>query len=355
MKVVLLIEDNVEVRENTAEILELANYTVIQAENGKIGVELAQKHKPHLIICDIMMPVLDGYGVIHLLSKNPDTASIPFIYLTAKSDRGDFRKGMDMGADDYITKPFDDIELLKAIESRLKKADLLKAEYSRDESGIVKFMDEAKSLQELKKLSNNAKTKTYKKKELIFNEGHNPNYLYLLQKGKVKIFRSHEYGKELILGLCNEGDFFGYTTLLDETLYAESAVAIEESSVVLIPKEDFYALLNNNHMVMKRFVKLLSNEIIEKEEQLLKMAYSSVKKRVAETLLTLQKQYKSNANTENNISISREDLANMVGTATESLIRTLSDFKHDNLIEIKGSNITILDTKKIEDSIKKCF
>ena len=110
MKTILLIEDNKDVRENTAEILELANYKVLQAENGKIGVELAQQKIPDLIICDIMMPVLDGYGVIHLLNKSQQTAGIPFIFLTAKSERSDFRKGMEMGADDYISKPFDDID-----------------------------------------------------------------------------------------------------------------------------------------------------------------------------------------------------------------------------------------------------
>ena len=84
----------------------------------------------------------------------------------------------------------------------------------------------------------------YKKKELIYTEGNNPNYLYLLQKGKIKTFRAHEYGKELIISLLKDGDFFGYTVLLDETPYNESAEALEDSSVVLIPKEDFYALLN---------------------------------------------------------------------------------------------------------------
>ena len=135
MKTILIIEDNLDVRENTAEILELANYKVLQAENGKQGVELAQQVKPDLIICDIMMPVLDGYGVIHLLSKSSETASIPFIFLTAKSERMDFRKGMEMGADDYISKPFDDIELLKAVESRIKKNEILKAEFSKNVDG----------------------------------------------------------------------------------------------------------------------------------------------------------------------------------------------------------------------------
>src|SRR5690349_3150357 len=101
MKTILIIEDNKDVRENTAEILEMASYKVLQAENGKVGVDVAQNVKPDLIICDIMMPVLDGYGVIHLLNKNPETASIPFIFLTAKSERSDVRKGMEMGADDY--------------------------------------------------------------------------------------------------------------------------------------------------------------------------------------------------------------------------------------------------------------
>lgn len=355
MKTILLIEDNTEVRENTAEILELAGYKVLQAENGKIGSDIAIQKKPDLIICDIMMPVLDGYGVIHILSNNPETASIPFIFLTAKGERSDFRKGMELGADDYIAKPFDDVELMKAVESRLKKVELLKSEYSRDAKGIAKFMDEARTLQELKNLNNNAKVRQYKKKDIIFNEGNNPNYLYLLESGKVKIFRSHEYGKELIISLCKEGDFFGYTALLDETPYLESAEAMENSTVLQIPKEDFYALLNNNHGVMKRFVKLLSNEVLEKEEQLLKMAYSSVKRRVAEALLMLEKRYKENNTDKFTIAISREDLANIVGTATESLIRTLSDFKEEKLIEIKGSNITISDSNKLEKYIKSYF
>lgn len=121
MKTILVIDDNTDIRENTAEILTLAGYQTFTAENGKRGVEVAAREKPDLIVCDIMMPELDGYGVLHLLKNRPETEQIPFIFLTAKTERGDFRKGMEMGADDYITKPFDDIELLKAIEIRLKR------------------------------------------------------------------------------------------------------------------------------------------------------------------------------------------------------------------------------------------
>jgi CRP/FNR family transcriptional regulator, polysaccharide utilization system transcription regulator len=348
MKTILLIEDNTDVRENTAEILELANFRVLQAENGKHGVELAQEQKPDLIICDIMMPVLDGYGVIHMLGKNQETASIPFIFLTAKTERGDFRKGMEMGADDYITKPFDDIELLRAVESRLKRNEMLKAEFSKNVEGLNKFFDQVKEIDELKKLSVERRVKMFKKKEIIFNEGNNPNYLYFLSKGKVKTFKAHEYGKELITSLYKEGDFFGYLALLEDKPYSETAEVLEDAEICMVPKEDFFALIYNNMNVMKKFIKILSDNIAEKEEQLVNLAYSSVRKRVAEALLLLQNRYKDNKEGNFSISISREDLANIVGTATESLIRTLSDFKEDKMLEIKGSNITIINAEKLK-------
>ncbi|MEP7109110.1 MAG: response regulator [Ferruginibacter sp.] len=126
---ILVIEDNNDIRENTAEILELAGFKTLTAKNGRQGVEVALKERPDVVICDIMMPELDGYGVLRLLRKNPGTETVPFIFLTAKTERSDLRKGMEMGADDYITKPFDDSELLNAVEVRLKKADELGQKY----------------------------------------------------------------------------------------------------------------------------------------------------------------------------------------------------------------------------------
>ena len=125
MKTILLIEDDALVRENTAELLELANYKVLTAANGKIGVSLAKTHLPDIIICDIMMPELNGYGVLQILSKEKITQQIPFIFLSAKTEHKDIRKGMNMGADDYIIKPFDESELFSAIESRLAKVAIL--------------------------------------------------------------------------------------------------------------------------------------------------------------------------------------------------------------------------------------
>jgi CheY-like chemotaxis protein len=117
MKTILAIEDERDVRENLQEILELEGFDVLTAENGKIGLQLAIKQKPDLIICDVMMPELDGYGVISALRQNPIVIEIPFIFLSAKSTNEDREKGISLGANDYLTKPFTPKDICKAIES----------------------------------------------------------------------------------------------------------------------------------------------------------------------------------------------------------------------------------------------
>jgi CRP-like cAMP-binding protein/CheY-like chemotaxis protein len=348
MKTILLIEDNLEMRENTTEILELAGYKVTSAENGKIGVDLALKHHPDLIVCDVMMPELDGYGVLHILSKNPKSAGVPFIFLTAKAEKDDFRKGMNLGADDYITKPFNDVELLDAIEMRFKKSDALRKEFSRNIEGLNDFFNKAESFDALIKLTGDRKCKTYKKKEIIFSEGSHPGGVYFINKGKIKTFKTNEDGKEYITGLYKEGDFIGYLAVLEDSNFTESAAALEESEVCLIQRQDFLSLLYSNREVSNKFIKLLTDNLVEKEERLLSLAYNSVRKRVAEALLMLRDRYRETIQDDFSIHISREDLSNIVGTATESLIRTLSDFKEEGMIELKAGQVKILDPRKLE-------
>lgn len=347
MKKILFIEDNKDVRENTAEILELAQYHVITAANGKEGVELAQKEKPDLIICDIMMPILDGHGVLHLLSKNEETSSIPFIFLTAKAERSDFRKGMEMGADDYLTKPFDDVELLNAIESRLKKNEILKKEFTKNIEGINAFLNEAKGIDSLKKLSEERDVRIYKKKDDIYKEDSYPKGIYFINKGKIKTYQTNDMGKELITELYKEGDFFGYISLLQDEKYTGSATALEDCEIYMIPKEDFFSLIYKNAEVSRKFIELLTSNIRENEKQLVKLAYNSVRKRVAEALVKLSDKYKKEDEQKFSMNVSREDLANMVGTATETVIRTLSDFKEEKFIEVSGGTITILNYDKL--------
>ncbi|MDB9372571.1 EAL domain-containing response regulator [Nodularia sphaerocarpa] len=126
MTKILVIEDEESVRENLLDLLEAENFETLTAENGQIGISLAVSAMPDLILCDMMMPEIDGYGVLTAVREEPLTATIPFIFLTAKSAKADFRQGMDMGADDYLTKPFTRAELLRAIMNRLKRQATLK-------------------------------------------------------------------------------------------------------------------------------------------------------------------------------------------------------------------------------------
>jgi len=346
-KTILVIEDNNDIRENTAEILELAGYTTFTAENGKKAVEIALKEIPALIVCDIMMPELDGYGVLHLLKKNKSTENIPFIFLTAKTERSDMRKGMEMGADDYITKPFDDIELLNAIEMRLKKFEVLQNQYPTSSQGITNFLNDIKNAG-AQNLSDNYEIESYHKKQTLYTEGKRPRLLFYLVKGKVKVYKTNEDGKEYISDLYNAGDFIGYNALIQEINYEDSAMVLEDAEVLQISRDDFFNMIHTDMNIASAFIRIMSNNVKEKEERLLNLAYSSLRKRIAKALIEIQNKY-GHEDINEPIPISREDIARYVGTATESLIRTLSDFKSEKLIEINGTKIFIKNMDKLKN------
>ncbi|MBC7887190.1 MAG: response regulator [Ferruginibacter sp.] len=337
-KTILVIEDNNDIRENTAEILELAGFRALTAKNGRKGVDAALKEKPDLIICDIMMPELDGYGVLHLIRKNPDTAAVPFIFLTAKSERSDFRKGMEMGADDYITKPFDDSELLSAVETRLKKAEVLEHKYPSTVTGLAQFIKDVNGLDKVEKLTEEYELNSYEKRTVLFQEGKRPRFLYYLVKGKVKCFKNHEDGKEYITNLYSDGDFIGYTALIEDGNYEERAIIMEHSELVQIPKDDFIKMIHSDIIIAAKFIHIIAKNIKEKEERLLNLAYSSLRKRVAKALVEIVDKFQATDPTKP-LEISREEIAQYIGTATESLNRTIGDFKMEGLIDISKGKI----------------
>lgn len=123
MKKILVIEDEPEMRRNITALLRYYDYEPIAAENGRKGIEAARRERPDLILCDVMMPELDGYGVIQALQTDAALARIPFIFLTAKGEKDDLRSGMNLGADDYLTKPVANTDLVRAIEARLRRAE----------------------------------------------------------------------------------------------------------------------------------------------------------------------------------------------------------------------------------------
>ena len=344
---ILVIEDNVEMCQNIASILKLSRYDVLIGNNGKQGIELAQQNQPDLVLCDIMMPGLDGYGVLHLLSKDPATANIPFIFLTAKTDLRDFRAGMNLGADDYITKPFDGLELLNVIELRLKKNDLIKTTFKNSITDIDDFFYKAKQLPDFEKLSGQLKSRTYKKKEFVFVEGEQPKYVYFMDKGTVKAFKSNNEGKELITGLHQSGDFFGFVALLEDKPNNESAIVLKESHIYMIPQQDFLTLIYGNKEIARKFISMLAKNLYEAENKLLELAYQSVRQRVAAILIKLNHQTDP-TNKDQSITVARKDLSAMVGTTTESLNRTLVDFKNEGLIEIFDKGLRIVQHSKLD-------
>lgn len=338
---ILVIEDQDDVRENIVELLELSNYQVDSASNGKEGVKKALSSPPNLILCDIMMPEMDGYEVLYLLTKNPETASLPFIFLTAKAEKTDFRKGMNMGADDYITKPFEEMELLGAIERRLKKYEELSSV-----SEIDQLVQKAAKYQNIQDLEKERKTQNYKKKEIVYREGDYGNFVYKILKGKIKTYHINEDGKEFIHDIRKEGDFLGEQSVIQDASRTEFAECMEDAELLLIPKDDFQELIFKNREISGKFIKMLSNDLSQREKELMEMAYNTVRKRTADSLMKLYETY-AGEQKKVTLEVSRADLAGMVGTATESVIRILSEFKKDQWIEINGSSISILEPEKI--------
>jgi len=352
MKKILVIEDNLEVRENLCEILELSGYNVASAENGKLGVIKANAFLPDIIICDVMMPELDGFGVLKIITKTPKLNHIPLIFLTAKAEKSDFRKGMGLGAEDYITKPFDDVELLEAIEMRLAKAERIQNSFEEpSEKGLQSFFSEAKAQKELEKLSEGKELRSFNKKDIIYEQGKTARWLYFIVEGQIKEYQINEYGKELTTNLINPGEFFGYFPLIKNSKYNNNTSCTEATILRLIPKDDFSMLLFNNRDFAAKFIKMIANKAEDIEIKLLDIAYGSVRKKVANALYSFATNISNKENDKIELNVSRDDLAHMAGTAKETLIRTLSDFKQEGLVTIDGKKIIISDLDELKNFI----
>ncbi len=329
----LIIEDNTDIRENIAELLSLCGYQTYAAKNGKQGIKMALEHLPDLILCDIMMPGLDGHGVLHILGQHRETLHIPFIFLTAKAEQSDFRRGMSLGADDYITKPFEETVLLQAIENRLKKS----SNTNKPLKGIT-FED----------LFLHKKVKSFSSKQFIYQEGDTTSFVHFVRSGKVKITNMNKEGKEMVLELCKNDDFFGYWGALEEQRHGEAAEAMEDCVIWQIPIADFRRLLSASAEVSGKFLKLLSKNIRLKEKKILELAYESVRKRVANSLLALHDVYANEQN--RGINVPRDLIATMAGTSVETAIRMLTEFKNAGYVRVNASEITILEYEKLKNA-----
>lgn len=341
MTKVLLIEDDSVLRENIAELLELSDFEVLTAPNGKLGLKSININIPDIIVCDIMMPELDGYEVLSEVTKNTKTKHIPFIFLSAKTEHQDVRKGMNLGADDYITKPFTEDELVSAIKSRLAKASILK-EKEQDNVHNYSEKDELINLNDLKNFFDDYGNEfTFSKGDIIYREGDHSNFIYLITKGAVKCHKLDTKGKELATSLYKEDDLFGYTSFTHNLPHKETATAIKKTKLVGLSILQLSEILKNNNKLAIALIDHLTDDLSHFKDQLLEMAYSSVNKKTANTILQFAE--KINRRPNDPIKISRNDLASVAGIATETFIRTLTNFKNQGLIKSEGRNIVVLD------------
>ena len=324
MKKVLLIEDHDEIRENTAEILQLAGYDVNAAANGREGVALAREKNPDIVLCDIMMPVLDGYGVLHLFRRDDILSKIPFIFLTAKAERSDQRKAMELGADDYLTKPFTELELLAAVEARFHK----NSNGHQRSAAPRKLQDAKDQLHEFFKTQvkeMNAESMRLPKKHLLFFEGQFPQSVFWLEKGIIKHYRTTSFGKSLITQLDFAPAIVGLSDALLPHPYPGFAEAATQIEVKVLPREKIIKALSENGNMLMNALQIQADFTKQMKEKMVHLAYTPMRERVLNEAETLRSMLLKNGFSESEKVFSREEMAQIAGTATESLIRVLHE------------------------------
>ncbi|MFK8054654.1 MAG: response regulator [Saprospiraceae bacterium] len=343
MNTILVIEDNSEVRENVCDILELAGYKAIAAENGKVGIKLAIERTPDLILCDIMMPGLDGYGVLKILTGREDTVGIPFVFVTAKSEQEDLRRGMNLGADDYVTKPFYKDELLRVLEVRLKK------QKSRQEPALLVptswtgFLSQGALNEAIEKLCADSNKRTYKRGEAIYRQGEQVRDMFVLRKGFAKTQNTTDFGKSLIVYVFKTGEMFGYPEMIANRSYEHDTIALTDVEVDIISATTARELLASDPNIADFILGCLACGLLDADRRMMNQSYLSVRKRCASTLLRANNVFGDAA-----WPMSREELSQWAGTAKETFIRNLTDFRDSGFIEINNNQISIVDASKLE-------
>jgi CRP-like cAMP-binding protein len=329
------------------DVLSIAGYEVSVAEDGKTGILLIMDKQPDLIISTIELPYLDGLSLLHVIRKQPQFVCTPVIFVTAAPQLAEIRKVMTAGADDCIAAPFTDTELLYVVECRLQKSDLIRQHLVRNTNGTLQ--DQVTEKQLLEAFLQGRSHHQYGRHQSIYSEGQLPKFLYYVKQGKVRLFKSSSEGKDLVIDLCGEGDFIGHTALIQNTHYRESAASMDSTELVVVPRAEFLQLLKENVLLSNKFNLILASTLTHKNSHLVGIAYNSLRQKVAEALLLVKNKYAPAQEDNYNIQMNREVLANIAGTAKESLIRTLSDFKSERLIEVGGDGvIRIVNEKKLQ-------
>ena len=343
MKKILLIEKDEDIRSNLAQVLELVNYEVFTAQDGHQAAELAKREEPEMIICGSLLPLLDGYGLFQELQNHPATQHSKVVFFTPKQLNVNGHANGQLQANGHM-----DVlsEVVNPIRQQFNFSEKPMTAISESQTEVIRLNGIEDVLEVLIK---DRDILYYKKKQIIFSEGNCSRNLYFVKKGKVKIYQTNDIGKQLVVDLYAENDFIGYIPLIENSNYTEIAEALEETELIVIPRGEFNQLIKTNQQVMNLFIHLLSKSVCEKKSQMIGLAYNSLRKKVADALVRINDKYNKENSPAFSIDISRDNLAAIAGTATESLIRTLTDFKSEKLIDISNNCITILNKKRLED------
>ncbi|MFW6222627.1 MAG: response regulator, partial [Bacteroidota bacterium] len=229
-KKILVIEDDAVLKDNTAELLKLSGYDVITAADGRQGMALINNDRPDLVLCDIFMNGSGGYSVLQAKNQNTETAGIPLIFMTGKTDQAELRKGMELGADDFLFKPFQDIELLRAIETRINMREHLISKYLQDGTGKIVPLPEL-----IQDILQEAVSIELKRGELLYRQDGASVAVYYIIKGSIKVYRISDQGKSYITDLASEGDIVGYKAAIENREYRQFAESMTPALVKRIP------------------------------------------------------------------------------------------------------------------------
>jgi CRP-like cAMP-binding protein len=347
---ILLIASEPAIRSCVSEILELADYNLLQANDGKTGVEIANLEAPDVVITDLSLAGLDGYGVLHLLQGKSWFGNAVFIVLCGACDKNELRKAMELGADDVIIKPFEGTELLSSLETRIRKKEL-GGQWRKKEEMVALVAETEKEMQDY--LVKDRNIDRYNKKQIIIKEGERPTKLFYVVNGKARSFKTHPDGKDLVIELYGPGDYLGFIEIINGTNHEETVEAIDYTEIALIPRHDFEELLSQNGLASRKFMEKIASRAVRMQNRLLWLAYHSLRQKVAAALLHLKAKYDQPANGSFAINMNRAAFASIAGTAIESSIRTLSEFKAEHLIELEqDGTIRLLNEKKLQQLVE---
>lgn len=357
MQKILFIQDQAQKEEDIRQLLGLSNYRVVVAADGREGIEMALGERPDLILCDTQLSSVDGYGVIHALQHYPETRGIPVVLLMSMAEKDSFREAMKAGADDFLARPFEGIDLLRAVEACLERhRNRVSGEHGAFMKSGGRLQGEhahvgTDSREDADWRPDEQDIRSFKKRTLLYLEGQRASQVWYVVSGKVKTYLIHSDGKELITSICGPGDCVACAAAVHGGSYTDNAQVLEDSTLTLIPRPEFLRLLAGNPGFIRQMIKWLSRSSRTQETGLLNLAYSSLRKKVANGILSLWDNFRKEDDGKAYISISRENLAAIIGSAPESLTRTLSDFRRERLIEITDGKIYLLDEGGLRNMI----